>query len=239
LVPAITKVIEKKIKDSAHDLDSFLYQIQLEAQRAAKEAANNPDQAQNIYSRYADAAKNKYLAGKQKTQETAANTKVNMAVTQHDSIFPDIKLPGGISTKATEYKELARKGDKWESPIFSLGSANQSSSIPSAGDVTRKPHDVTGGGVRGAQNLSESEKNVTNGTTSGIPTGKIATAGATSNTTNDIKTNGTTNGHTNGSAGFGSQVDKAFEEKSAPVNGNGNAHGTTLGASNPLISGSS
>ena len=59
-------------------------------------------------------------------------------MTQHDSIFPNIKLPGGISTKATEYKELARKGDKWESPVFSIGSARESTNVPKVSPVSRK-----------------------------------------------------------------------------------------------------
>merc|ERR1711900_74202 len=33
---------------------------------------------------------------------------------------PNIYLPGGISSKATEYKELGQKGDTWHSPIFKL-----------------------------------------------------------------------------------------------------------------------
>jgi len=86
--------------------------------------------------------------GKQKKeaiQERAKDTQVNMAVTQHDSIFKNISLPGGISSKATEYKELAAKGDKWESPIFSIGSAKETSSLPQVGKVTRKPHGREGG----------------------------------------------------------------------------------------------
>jgi hypothetical protein len=73
---------------------------------------------------------------KEKTQDK----EFNIAVTQHDSIFKNIQLPGGISTKATEYKELAAKGDKWESPIFSIGSARETSSLPQVAKVTRKPH---------------------------------------------------------------------------------------------------
>ena len=35
---------------------------------------------------------------------------------------------------------MARKGDRWESPIFSIGSASRSTDIPTAPKVTRKPH---------------------------------------------------------------------------------------------------
>jgi hypothetical protein len=88
------------------------------------------------------------MQGKQKKEqmkEKSKDTQVNMAVTQHDSIFKNISLPGGISSKATEYKELAAKGDKWESPIFSIGSAKETSSLPQAPKVTRKPHGRAGG----------------------------------------------------------------------------------------------
>jgi len=64
-------------------------------------------------------------------------------MTKEDSIFPNIDLPGGISTKATEYRELARKGDKWESPVFSIGSAKKSTDIPSAPKIQRKAHPVS------------------------------------------------------------------------------------------------
>lgn len=64
-------------------------------------------------------------------------------------MFKNINLPGGVSTKATEYKELARKGDRWESPIFGIGSARESSDLPQARKVTRKPHETAAGRIRG------------------------------------------------------------------------------------------
>ena len=75
---------------------------------------------------------------------------VNMAVTKQDSVFKDISLPGGISAKATEFKELAAKGDKWESPVFSIGNAKESSDIPKLPAVTRKSHRTAAGVVRGS-----------------------------------------------------------------------------------------
>ncbi|KAH0321876.1 hypothetical protein KCU74_g9185, partial [Aureobasidium melanogenum] len=87
----------------------------------------------------------------------AADKKVNMAVTQHDSMFKNISLPGGISTKATEYKELAAKGDKWESPIFSIGSAKETSNLPKMASITRKPHRVNQEGIRGPNNLGTNQ----------------------------------------------------------------------------------
>ncbi|KAH0165033.1 hypothetical protein KCU67_g4899, partial [Aureobasidium melanogenum] len=157
--PAIQKVAEKQIRDNIHQLDEMLYGIHQEAKRAEQQAKKNPDpeNIQNIYQRYATAAQQKFTKGKQKKDEVAADKKVNMAVTQHDSIFKNISLPGGISTKATEYKELAAKGDKWESPIFSIGSAKETSNLPKMAAITRKPHRVNKEGIRGPNNLGTNQ----------------------------------------------------------------------------------
>merc|ERR1711900_139017 len=118
----------------------------VEADRAIEEAKEDPENAPNIYQRYVNALQKQILQGKQKAEAVAADKKVNVAMTQHDSIFPNIKLPGGISSKATEYKELGQKGDTWHSPIFKLGSASASTDVPKAPNVTRKEHSVTSGG---------------------------------------------------------------------------------------------
>lgn len=121
--PAIQKAAEKAIKDNFNKADAFLKQVQVESDRALEEAREDPKNAPNIYKRYVDAFQKQLLQGKKKAVDAVADKKVNYAITQEDSIFKDIKLPGGISSKATEYKELARKGEKWESPVFSIGSA--------------------------------------------------------------------------------------------------------------------
>lgn len=140
LRPAVQKVAEKQLKDQFTQFDQLMYNVRQEADRAMEEAREDPSQASNIYQRYATALQKQVLQGKKKAEDVAADKKVNMAVTQEDSIFPNIKLPGGISSKATEYKELARKGERWESPVFSIGAASKSTDIPSAPTVTRKPH---------------------------------------------------------------------------------------------------
>jgi len=218
--PALQKVIEKQIKDNVHQLDSILYQIKVEADRAAQEVKNNPEQASNIYQRWVAAAQKQFMQGKQKAEKVqarAAETKVNMAVTKQDSIFPQIHLPGGISSKATEYKELALKGNSWESPVFKLGDASTSSNIASAPQVTRKDHSVTSGGVRGPQNV---------GHTSSV-TGQMQDPSAQAAATNGSGTNGSANG-------FSKQVDQAFEngKENGATNGN-----TTLGGRNPVLAG--
>jgi hypothetical protein len=153
--PAIQKVAEVQIRKNIQQLDEMLFSVHQEAKKAEQQAKDNPDpeNIQNIYSHYASAAQRKFTNAKQKKDEVAADKKVNVALTQHDSMFKNIALPGGISTKATEYKDLARKGDKWESPIFGIGSAKETSNLPKIPSVTRKHHRVNTEGVRGPNNL--------------------------------------------------------------------------------------
>ena len=227
LRPAVGKVLEKLIKDQVHNADAKAYAVHQEAERAAKAARSNPENAPNIYSRYVTAAQKTLTQKQQKAQDTAADKKANVAMTQIDSIFPQIKLPGGISTKATEYKELAAKGDKWESPVFGIGSAAETSNLPRIAAVGRKPHNATSGAVRGPQNVEP---------------GQSTFGQAAPNTEPSY-------GQTNGATGFGNQVDQAFD---SPVKNNstvpnggvsnsgvagGQGH-TTLGMSNPVLSGS-
>ncbi|OBT53454.1 hypothetical protein VE04_06137, partial [Pseudogymnoascus sp. 24MN13] len=146
--PALQKILGKLIKDKFNELDQMAFSIKQEADKAAQEAKSDPSQAQNIYQRYATAAQNKFTKGKKKTEAVAADKKTNLAMTQHDSIFPNVHLPGGISTKATEYRDLATKGVKWESPIFSIGSAGRTTSLPGLGKVSRRQHETTQGGLR-------------------------------------------------------------------------------------------
>ncbi|KAI3329555.1 hypothetical protein F4824DRAFT_381410 [Ustulina deusta] len=145
--PMVQKIAEKQIKDQFNQMDQTLYLIKQEADRALEEALADPEHAPNIYRRYVNAVQKQMLQNKQKAQQAAAKVdkKVNVAVTKEDSIFQNVHLPGGISSKATEYKELARKGEKWESPVFSIGSSDKSTDIPVAPKVTRKEHTTNGG----------------------------------------------------------------------------------------------
>lgn len=158
--PAIQKAAEKAIKDNFNQADAFLKKVQVEANRALEEAREDPQNAPNVYKRYVDAFQKQLLQGKKKAEAAVADKKVNYAITQEDSIFKDIKLPGGISSKATEYKELARKGEKWESPVFSIGSAK--SKLPSDLSVTFPrsyiflEHGPAGQVMRGDEPLSPS-----------------------------------------------------------------------------------
>lgn len=180
-----------------------------------------------------------------------ADKKANVAMTKQDSIFPNIHLPGGISSKATEYKELALKGDSWESPIFKLGSASASSDVPHAQEVRRKQHSVTSGGVRGPQNVGNTssmtnqlhDPSSVNAGTSG--SGMNNSSAGYSNVGNGHAT-GTGAGYGNGSiahntSGFSNQVDQAFSKDTTTGpelnKSNGNTYNTTLGANNPVMTG--
>ena len=162
--PAIQVAVEKAIKDQFNQMDNFLFQVKQEADKAATEARAHPEQAPNIYKRYSDAFQKLMIQGKEKKKEVSEDKKFNMAFTTDESIFPNIKLPGGISSKATEYKELASKGEKWESPVFSVGSAKKSNDIPAVPKIVRKPHATNG---------------PTNGVVNGAGKSKAATGAAT------------------------------------------------------------
>ncbi|KAK4505696.1 hypothetical protein PRZ48_003661 [Zasmidium cellare] len=169
LRPVIQKAVEKEVRENVHKLDGLLFSVKKEADRAAEEAKANPDpeNLENIYQRYFNAFQRELQKGQKKKEDLqakAADTKVNVAVTQQDSMFKNISLPGGISTKATEYKELAAKGEKWESPVFSIGTAKESTNLPKVSEPRRKPHNVTPGGIRtGAATAGIDGKPTTNG----------------------------------------------------------------------------
>jgi hypothetical protein len=239
LRPAVGKVLQKLIKDQVHNLDAKAYAVYQEAERAGRAAQNDPENAPNIYSRYVNAAQKTFTEKQQKAQNAAADKKANVAMTQMDSIFPQIKLPGGISTKATEYKQLAAKGDKWESPIFGIGSAAETRNLPRVNPVSRKHHNVSQGGVRGPQNLEAGQSTFGQAEPRTEQYGQSSGYGQTgSYDPAESYGQGQSGysqaqpgyaqsqpgygqgqagyGQTNGSTGFGSQVDQAF---GAPLKG--------------------
>ncbi|KAL8691203.1 MAG: hypothetical protein Q9218_003516 [Villophora microphyllina] len=249
--PAIAKVLEKLIKDQVHELDGKAYAIHQEAERVARAAKNDPQNAPNIYSRYVDAAKTTLTKNKEKAEEATADKKTNVAMTQHDSMFQNIKLPGGISSKATEYKNLAAKGDKWESPIFGIGSAAASTNLPKATQVSRKPHNVSGGGVRGPQNVQGGQSTFgqadpqQTSNSSGFSNQVNQAFGSDDNRDYSLnKANGgyQTGGYQQGQAGGyqqggfsqGGMSQGGYDQGVVPQSGHGH---TTLGANNPVLSG--
>ena len=252
LRPAVGKVLEKLIKDQVHNADAKAYSIYKEAEKAGRAAQNDPENAPNIYNRYVTAAQNEFTKKQKTAQEAAADKKANVAMTQMDSIFPEIKLPGGISSKATEYKQLAAKGDKWESPIFGIGSAAETRNLPSVAKVSRKSHSTASGGVRGAQNLEPGQS--TFGQAQPRTEQGYAQGGQGGQGGQYYSSTGQGYGQTNGSSGFSSQVDQSFgntasandyslkNTSGAPNGGlsDGNLRSghTTLGINNPVLSGS-
>ncbi|KAK0310235.1 hypothetical protein LTR82_014917 [Friedmanniomyces endolithicus] len=245
--PIIQKVAEKQIRDNIQQLDAMAFRIKREADRAQEEAMNNPDpeHIQNMYQRYFTAFQQQMQKGQQKKEQAkaaASDKKVNVAITKYDSIFKNISLPGGISTKATEYRELAAKGDRWESPVFSIGSGRESSRIASAGMPSRRNQGVNNRGVQGVQGL---EGNTLGGgdltgqrlggmdgaTTGGYgaATGGYGNAsGGLGNTGAGYENTGAGYGNTGG--GFANQVNDAFagdKSQGLGLNGGAGASGLT------------
>ena len=234
--PAIQKVIEKQIKSSFEQGDAYLYSVHQDAQRAIESAKRDPENAPSVYQQYSSALQKKITANKEKAKEKAKDTKVNMAMTQQDSMFKNIALPGGISTKATEYKELAEKGERWESPVFGIGSAKESSDVPKLSQVSRKsPHNKGSAAVKGGNHPNESGYGSNTGVSQsgyGSNTG-VSQSGYGSNTgvsQSGYGSNTGTGGNTGYSgntgmgestggigptstSGFRDQVDQAFESK--------------------------
>lgn len=186
--PVLQKVLEKQVRDAFTRGDAFAYEVHQEAkrakERAAQEIKENPQDAPNTYNRYMSAFRARMEERKRQAQQSAEqtakrDTKVQTTTTLSGSLFPDIKLPGGITTKASEYEELAKKGERWESPIFSIGSASESTDIPKPDAITRKPHSATETRLR--------DRNATGGAADGATTGTSLTNGGTAVTNGQAK----------------------------------------------------
>lgn len=233
LKPVIQKVLEKQIRDTVTRADAMLYSIHTEAQRSARQT--DPSSPKNFYNRYYEAAQKRVLQGKEKGQAKTQDKKVNVAVTQKDSIFPDIKLPGGISTKATEYKELAAKGDTWESPVFGIGTAKESTNLPRLSPPQRRGGGASRGTVGGTNAPGFSNQvDQSFGTQQdlSLSQGGAARANGTLNGTSDYASGGGTSGYPVGSAS-GSD----YPHATGTGVGHGTTGGTLLGANNPVLQG--
>lgn len=156
--PALTKVLEQQIRDTFGRLDALAWGIHQEQLKIERDLKSNPDpeNARNIYNRYYQAMQREILARREQVKSKTADKKVNMAVTKQDSMFKNISLPGGISTKATEYKETAQHGERWQSDIFAIGSAPASTNIGQPAQVTRKSPYAHKANVRDRETASTS-----------------------------------------------------------------------------------
>ena len=215
--PVIQKILEKQIRDAFDRADQFAYRINQDVERTKQAAKDDPENAQGVFQSYFNSYQKLMTEKKEKAKEKTSNTNVNVAMTKEDSMFKNINLPGGVSTKATEYKELARKGQRWESPIFSIGSAKESTNIPSPGKITRKPHDTAQGQIRGGNHphLRDDASGVSGTTAASNPMSGRDTYG----------TGNTTGAGNLASSGFSNQVDQAFSSGPGATGGSGYGQG--------------
>jgi hypothetical protein len=220
--PTLEKVLESQIREAFQKGDAFAYQVQKEAQRAQEAVREDPENAKNIFARYADATR-QVMTEKKKQVEAIAQrgTKVQLAMTHEDAMFKDIRLPGGVTNKATEYKELSAKGDRWESPVFNWGGASPTSNLPKPAAVTRKPHTTAESRLQ-EQPQADGVGGV-NGTGGVNGFHGVSTTGATASGSSGqapLSTNGATQSATSGN--FRKEVDRAFGENTANLPSLGN-----------------
>jgi hypothetical protein len=151
--PAISKAAEVQIRRSFDQLDEQMWLVQKEYNKA-KEAAKDqpPEETENTINMYIHAIEKRITQRNEDAKKRSAdvkvcslphmptNVEVNVTYTKETSMFPNIRFPGGISTKAEKYREIALEGDEWQSPIFDLGTA-KATPIPEPKKITRKsPH---------------------------------------------------------------------------------------------------
>jgi len=114
---------------------------------------------------------------RKKADEKKPDAKLNVATTKETSLFPNIHLPGGVSSKATKYKEIAREGDEWRSPVFDIGSAKATSNIPAPKKITRKsPHQHTRATINDREGTATHQAGIN-------PEGGLASGSSTSSST--------------------------------------------------------
>lgn len=236
--PVVNKVLEKQIRDQVHRFDGICFEAKKEADRAAEEARRNPDpdHVQNIYQRYYTAFQNQLSRAQQKKDDTVADKQANVALTQHESIFKNISLPGGFSTQATKYKDMAHQGEKWQSPIFSIGSAPESKDIKPTQVGRKSPYGNRGGvgggiaggtaGDRGVVGSTGGDRGVVTSTGSGGLPGTTAISGTLPGGASGTDGQSTwTDAHTSSGPHGGS-----FKPDFQHTDGH-----TTLGSHNPLL----
>lgn len=234
--PAIQKILEKQIKDNFEKLDRLAYAVKQDVDKAMQAAKNDPKNAQNIYQSYVSALQRQITEKKKKAEKVTSKTDVKVAVTKEDSMFKHISLPGGISSKATEYKQLAAKGDRWESPVFGIGNAKTSNDIPKLKQITRKSHSTASSTLRG-DNTQSTTSSVTGagrygnapgsgGHLGGAPVSGLGSSGfsngptgATGQTAAGGPESRFINESSGATAGFGNQVDQAFAHQDATTGG--------------------
>ena len=132
----IAKVAEFQIRKSFDQLDEQMWLVQNEYDKA-KDAAKDepPERTANMVKMYIQAIQKRIIELKEEAEKKSSSTKVrnysqafnnnqvNVASTEETSIFPNIHFAGVISTTAAKYRQMAREGDEWRSPVFDIGPA--------------------------------------------------------------------------------------------------------------------
>ena len=131
----IAKVAEFQIRKSFDQLDEQMWLVQNEYDKAKDAAKDEPPETANMVKMYIQSIQKRIIELKEEVEKKSSSTKVrnysqafnnnqvNFASTEETSIFPNIHFPGGISTTAAKYRQIAREGDEWRSPVFDIGTA--------------------------------------------------------------------------------------------------------------------
>ncbi len=220
--PVIQKILEKQIKDAFTKADAFAYTVHQDVERAKQSTKDDPENAPNVWSSYFNSYQKMMTEKKEKAKEKSKDVHVNVAMTKEDSMFKNINLPGGVSTKATEYKDLARKGERWESPIFTIGSSKESTDLPQSGKVSRKTHSTAAGKITGGNHPQHSTRDDASGV-SGTTAGSNQYSGGNQSSIGNQGQGG------NPTSGFSNQVDQAFGSSGATGGGANPTQSSTTG----------
>lgn len=198
----IKKVLETKIKQAVSDADAFAYQIHQDVQKAKASAKNDPQNAQNVFKQYFNAYQQRMTRRKRDTEKKKEDAKAKAAEKEVQTNIAFMKdqrisknwnngkgLPideqeknpnsgsGRFTLKTQEYNKLAHDGNKWESPVFSIGSARESTNLPKVSPVSRKPHDATPSKLRSKEE-SRFGNNNTDFAAAGAGAAGVGAAGA-------------------------------------------------------------
>jgi len=147
LKPIVTRIAANEAKKAIAELDEIVSEIRTEAKRAKeveKKLAPEDRGKQATYSRYAELVKNRYQTNKEakaKVNETkTGDSKFQFVMTQDQTMFPNITLPAGISSKTMQYRSMADQGTEWQSPVFKIGNARPTAAgkIPTPPKIVRK-----------------------------------------------------------------------------------------------------
>lgn len=274
----IKKVLETKIKEAVSDFDGFCYQIHQDVNRAKADAKRNPENAENVFKQYFNAyqqrmtrTKEKNAKKKEDAKATAQQKQVqtNIAFLRDDRISKNWNSGKGVpideqeknansgsgkfTAKAGDYNKLAHDGQKWESPVFSIGSARESTNLPKVSQVTRKPHETTPATVRGGDNVNSgqnlggigpniggantgaSQYNTTSSSYGTSTTGYGQGQGTPADLGNSSMMNDSSYSQTNGT--INDKSGTAGQGNLGPSGEGANSAHTTLGTTNPVLTG--